>query len=85
MHILYFGCLATDLLVFFYKDTTLRCYGNYASKLYPTKSIVRCSWLLLGIDEQNHVHLNVHRLFDFNFQSQEVREKYQLLFNKLIF
>ena len=28
MHILRFGCLATDLLDFFYKLTTLRCYGN---------------------------------------------------------
>ena len=37
MHILYLGCLATDLLVFFYKDTTLCCYGNYVSEGSPTK------------------------------------------------
>ena len=36
MHIR-FGCLATNLLDFFYKHTTLRCYGNYVSDEYLTK------------------------------------------------
>ena len=31
MHILYFGCLATDLLDF-YKHIALCCYGNYVSE-----------------------------------------------------
>ena len=35
MHILYFGCLATDLLDFFYKLTILCCYGNYVGEGYP--------------------------------------------------
>ena len=43
MHILYFGCLPTDLLDFIYKHTTVRCYGNYVSEEYPTKCIVMCS------------------------------------------
>ena len=42
MHSLYFGCLATDLLDFFYKHSTLRCYGNYVSEGYPTKCIATC-------------------------------------------
>ena len=37
MHILYFGCLVTDLHDFFYKYTTLYYYGNYVSEGYPTK------------------------------------------------
>ena len=35
MHILYFGCLATNLLDFFYKHTIFRCYGNYVREDTP--------------------------------------------------
>ena len=28
---------------FFYKHTSLRCYGNYVSDVYPTKGMVMCS------------------------------------------
>ena len=50
-----------------YKHTTLRCYGNYVSEGYTSKSTDMCSWLLLGIGEQNPVHLNCLRLFDIDF------------------
>ena len=43
MHILYFGCLATNLLIFFYKQTALRCHGNYVSNVYPTNGMFMCS------------------------------------------
>ena len=66
MHVLYFGCLATDLLDF-YKHSTLRCYGNYVGEGYPTKCFVICSLLLLSIHEQNYVHFDCLRLFDINF------------------
>ena len=66
MQILYFGCLATNLLIF-HKHTTLRCYGNYVSERYPTKCIAICSWMLLGIDEHNPIHLNCLWLFDIKF------------------
>ena len=39
MQIFYFGCQATNLLIF-YKHTTLRYYGNYANDLYPTTGVV---------------------------------------------
>ena len=66
MHILYFGCLATDLLDF-YKHTTLCCYGNYVGEGYPSKRFVICSLLLLNIHEQNFVLFNCLRLSDINF------------------
>ena len=66
MHMLYFGCLATNLLDF-YKHTTLCCYGNCVGEEYPTKCFVMCSLLLLSIQEQNYVHFNCFRLFDINF------------------
>ena len=67
MHILYFGCLATDLLDFFYKHTTLCCYGNYEEEEYPSKCFVICSLLLLSMHEQNFDLFNCLRLFDINF------------------
>ena len=66
MHILYFGCLATNLLDFFYKHTTLCFYGNYVGEGCPTNDVI-CSLLLLSIHEQNFVHFNCLRLFDINF------------------
>ena len=66
MHILYFGCLATDLFDFF-KHTTLCCYGNYVGEGYPTKCFVICSLLLLSVHEQNYVNFNCLRLFDIKF------------------
>ena len=66
MHIIYFGCIATDLLIF-YKQTTLCYHGYYVSEGYPSKCIAMCSWLLLGIDEQNPGYLNCLWLFDIKF------------------
>ena len=73
MHILYFGCLATDLLDFFIN--TLLCVVMVTMLVNDIPQNV--SLPAAYCDNQNYVHLNCLRLFDINFQSQEVREKYQ--------
>ena len=35
-----FGLPSNQFTHFFYKHTTLRCYGNYVSKVYPTKCML---------------------------------------------
>ena len=71
MHILYFGCLTTNILDF-YKHTTLRCY------VYPTKGMVMCHWLF-RLHDQNTVHFNCLQLFDINFLKSDISWKHDCL------